>query len=188
MWEHGIDEFLQILSRSLPGSLDHMLSFMFDTSSMLSLMHQTVRTFDGSEFLGDLASLFMWIQKEYRTTNNNWDAVARFWYKKVVNNTPNQGNLYYHLGLLARSFSLEQFSCYAISSTCTTPLPESEKDMETFFQPFMIEGGLRSTSFWSNAILRCFLCQTLRFHLILRIFSALQLLNSGPQRFCLLDG
>ncbi len=56
MWRHGIHSFLELLRHRLPGSLEHMLSFIYLAYSMMALLYETVPTFEDTwiECLGDL--------------------------------------------------------------------------------------------------------------------------------------
>ena len=56
MWRHGIHSFLELLRHHLPGSLDHMLSFICLSYSMMALLYETVPMFQDIwvECLGDL--------------------------------------------------------------------------------------------------------------------------------------
>lgn len=57
MWRHGIHSFLELLRQRLPGSLEHMLTFIYIAYSMMSLLMESVPSFLETwiECLGDLA-------------------------------------------------------------------------------------------------------------------------------------
>lgn len=56
MWRHGIHSFLELLRHRLPGSLEHMLTFIYLAYSMMALLYETVPAFEDTwiECLGDL--------------------------------------------------------------------------------------------------------------------------------------
>ncbi|KAJ3577167.1 hypothetical protein NPX13_g3404 [Xylaria arbuscula] len=60
MWRHGIHSFLELLRHRLPGSLEHMLTFIYLAYSMMALLYETVPAFEDTwiECLGDLGRLF----------------------------------------------------------------------------------------------------------------------------------
>lgn len=57
MWRHGIHSFLELLRQQLPGSLEHMLAFVYIAYSMMALLMESVPSFLETwiECLGDLA-------------------------------------------------------------------------------------------------------------------------------------
>ncbi|KAF2436285.1 hypothetical protein EJ08DRAFT_578881 [Tothia fuscella] len=56
MWKHGIHSFLELLRYRLPDSLDFMIKFIYTAYQMMSLLYETVPTFEDTwiECLGDL--------------------------------------------------------------------------------------------------------------------------------------
>ena len=66
-----------------------------------------------------------------------WSNVARFWYNKAADKSPNVGRLYHHLAILARPYTLEQLSLYARSLTCVTPFESAKGSIMTLFNPIL---------------------------------------------------
>ena len=66
-----------------------------------------------------------------------WSGVARFWYGKAADKSPNVGRLYHHLGILARPFTLQQLSLYARSLTCIQPFESAKGSIMTVFNPIL---------------------------------------------------
>lgn len=66
-----------------------------------------------------------------------WSNVAKFWYNKASDNTPNVGRLYHHLAILARPYSLEQLSLYTRSLTCVIPFESAKGSIMTLFNPVL---------------------------------------------------
>lgn len=56
MWRHSIHSFLELLRHRLPGSLEHLLTFIYLAYSMMALLYETVPAFEDTwiECLGDL--------------------------------------------------------------------------------------------------------------------------------------
>ncbi len=59
MWRHGTPSFLELLRHRLPGSLEHMLSFIYLAYSMMALLYETVPTFEDTSASPTLYSLDM---------------------------------------------------------------------------------------------------------------------------------
>ena len=152
MWRHGIHAFLEVLHHRLPESLDHMLAFIYTAYSMMALLYETVVTFEDTwiEGLGDLARYRMAIEDDDIRDREVWSGVARFWYSKAADKSPNVGRLYHHLAILARPSSLQQLSLYAKSLTCVTPFESARDSIVTLFTPILHSkesGDHRSSSF-----------------------------------------
>ena len=62
-----------------------------------------------------------------------WSDVARSWYSKAVDKNPQIGRFYHRLGILARTYSLQQLSFYTRSLTCITPFESARSSIMTFF-------------------------------------------------------
>ena len=66
-----------------------------------------------------------------------WSNVARFWYNKAADKSPNVGRLYHHLAILARPYTIEQLSLYLRSLTCVTPFESAKGSIMTLFNPIL---------------------------------------------------
>ncbi len=64
-----------------------------------------------------------------------WSNVARFWYHKASDRTPNVGRLYHHLGILASPYALLQLSLYARSLTSVIPFFSAKGSIMILFNP-----------------------------------------------------
>ncbi len=139
MWRHGIHAFLEVLRHRLPESLDHMLAFIYIAYSMMALLYETVSTFEDTwiECLGDLARYRMAIEDDDIRDREVWSGVARFWYSKAADKSPNVGRLYHHLAILARPNSLQQLSLYTKSLTCVAPFESTRGSIMTLFTPIL---------------------------------------------------
>lgn len=139
MWRHGIHAFLKVLRHRLPESLENMLAFIYIAYSMTALLYETVPTFEDIwvECLGDLGRYRMAIEDEDLGDREVWSNVARFWYSKAADKSPNIGRLYHHLAILARPYTLQQLSYYTRSLTCVTPFESAKASMMTLFTPIL---------------------------------------------------
>ncbi|KEQ70891.1 hypothetical protein M436DRAFT_9508, partial [Aureobasidium namibiae CBS 147.97] len=102
MWKHGIHSFLEVLRRRLPDSLDYMLQFIYLAYQTVTLLYETVPSFEDTwiECLGDLARYRMAVEDIDMRDREIWGGVARDWYSKTSNRNPDVGRLYHHLGIL----------------------------------------------------------------------------------------
>lgn len=145
MWRHGIHAFLEILRYRLPGSRDHMLTFIYIAYSMVALLYETVQSFEDTwiECLGDLGRYRMAIEDDNIRDREVWSGVARFWYGKAADKSPNIGRLYHHLALLARPCTLQQLSLYTQSLTCVLPFESTRRSIMTLFNPILNDKDFR---------------------------------------------
>lgn len=139
MWRHGIHAFLEVLRHRLPESLDHMLAFIYIAYSMMALLYETVSTFEDTwiECLGDLGRYRMAIEDDNIRDREIWSNVARFWYCKAADKSPEVGRLYHHLAILARPYTLLQLSHYTRSLTCVIPFDNARGSIMTLFTPIL---------------------------------------------------
>ena len=77
-----------------------------------------------------------------------WSNVARFWYNKAADKSPNVGRLYHHLAILARPYTIEQLSLYLRSLTCIIPFESAKGSVMTLFNPILNgkESAIRRSS------------------------------------------
>lgn len=79
----------------------------------------------------------MAIEDEEPRDRETWSNVARFWYNKAADKSPNIGRLYHHLAILARPYSLEQLSLYSRALTCVNPFESARGSIMTLFNPIL---------------------------------------------------
>ena len=149
MWRHGIHAFLEVLRHRLPESIEHMLAFIYIAYSMMALLYETVGTFEDTwiECLGDLGRYRMAIEDAEPKDREVWSNVARFWYNKAADKSPNVGRLYHHLAILARPYTLEQLRLYLRSLTCISPFESAKGSIRTLFIPIMVNKADINTHF-----------------------------------------
>ncbi|QDS74745.1 hypothetical protein FKW77_001179 [Venturia effusa] len=139
MWKHGIHSFLELLRFRLPDSLEFMISFIYTAYQMMSLLYETVPAFEDTwiECLGDLGRYRMAIEDEDIRDRETWAGVARFWYSKAADRSPDVGRLYHHLAILARPNALQQLYLYSRSLISTQPFHSARDSILTLFNPIM---------------------------------------------------
>jgi len=137
LWRHGIHSFLELLRNRLPGSLDHMLAFIYLAYSMMTLLYETVPAFEETwiECLGDLSRYRMAIEDDNIRDREIWTQVARQWYLKAANRSTTTGRLYHHLAILARPDALPQLLYYGKALTVSTPFVAARDSIMTLFEP-----------------------------------------------------
>ncbi|KAH7110579.1 hypothetical protein B0J11DRAFT_204662 [Dendryphion nanum] len=139
MWKHGIHQFLELLRRNLPASMDYMLAFIYLAYQMVALLYETVPAFEDTwiECLGDLGRYRMAIEDDDIRDRDTWANVARSWYSKAADKNPTTGRLYHHLAILARSNPLLQLCYYSKSLNCVTPFPSARESILTSLDPVL---------------------------------------------------
>ena len=139
MWKHGIHAFLEVLRHRLPDSLDQMLAFTYIAYCMMALLYETVPTFEDTwvKCLGDLARYRMDMEDDDIRDLEVWSGVARFWYRKAADKSPNVGRLHHHLAILARPSTLQQMRLYTRSLVCNVPFESARESKLTLFEPLL---------------------------------------------------
>src|SRR6266496_377770 len=139
MWRHGIHSFLELLRHRLPDSLDHMLAFVHLAYSMMALLMESVPTFEDTwiECLGDLARYRMAVEEADLRDREVWAGVARYWYNKAADKSPNVGRIQHHLAVLARPNILQQLFFYTKSLICKQPFLNTRESIMLLFNPIL---------------------------------------------------
>ncbi|KID62995.1 hypothetical protein MBR_09918, partial [Metarhizium brunneum ARSEF 3297] len=139
MWRHGIHSFLELLRRKLPGSLEHMLTFIYIAYTMMALLYETVPMFEDAwiECLGDLGRYRMAVEYDDIQERETWTGVSRSWYTKASDKIPMTGRLYHHLAILARPNALKQLYFYAKSLCVPVPFLSARDSVLTLFDPLL---------------------------------------------------
>ena len=139
MWRHGIHGFLEVLRHRLPGSLEHMLTFIYIAYNMMALLFETVPSFEDTwvECLGDLGRYRMAIEDDEPRDREVWSNVARYWYSKASDKSPITGRLYHHLAILAKPNTLEHLCLYTKSLTCILPFESAKGSILTLLNPVL---------------------------------------------------
>ncbi|CRG87224.1 DNA polymerase 3 [Talaromyces islandicus] len=139
MWRYGIHSFLELLRKRLPGSLEHMLTFIYMAYSMMTLLLESIPAFEGTwiECLGDLARYRMAIEEVDMRDRDTWSAVSRYWYGRAADKTPEVGRLQHHHAVLARPNLLQQLFYYSKALTSTEPFTNARDSISLVFGPLL---------------------------------------------------
>jgi hypothetical protein len=143
MWKHGIHGFLELLRHQLPHSLEFMISFIYLAYQMMSLLLETVPSFEETwiECLGDLSRYRMAVEEDDPKDRETWSNVARYWYSKAADRMPNTGRLYHHLAILARPNALQQNFLYTRSLISAQPFLSARESVQTLYDPVIRDGA-----------------------------------------------
>ena len=139
MWRHGIHAFLELLRHRLPDSMEHMLSFIYLSYSMMALLKESVPSFVETwiECLGDLARYRMAIEDSDPRDREIWSNVARTWYNEAADKSPNVGRIQHHLAVLARPNIVEQLFYYTKALTTLVPFVNARESIMLLFDMFL---------------------------------------------------
>lgn len=139
MWRHGIHSYLELLRHRLPDSLDFMLTFVYLAYSMVALLMESVPAFLETwiECLGDLARYRMAIEEVDLRDREVWSGVARMWYNKAADKSPNVGRIQHHLAVLARPNIIQQLFYYSKSLVSVIPFYNTRESIMLLFSPFL---------------------------------------------------
>lgn len=139
MWRHGIHSFLEFLRQRLPSSLEYMLTFIYLSYSVMTLLYETVPEFVNTwiECLGDLGRYRMAIEDDDLRDRETWTGVSRYWYSMASGRLPTTGRLYHHLAILARPNALQQLYYYAKSLCVPIPFESARESIMTLFDPIL---------------------------------------------------
>ncbi|KAF2228914.1 hypothetical protein EV356DRAFT_537688 [Viridothelium virens] len=139
MWKHGIHSFLELMRRYLPESREYMIAFILLAYQMMALLYETVPAFEQTwiECLGDLGRYRMAVEDDDFRDRETWGGVARSWYSKAADQSPEIGRLYHHLAILAGPNALQKLFYYVKALTCEQPFPSARDSILTLFDPLL---------------------------------------------------
>jgi hypothetical protein len=139
MWRHGIHSFLELLRHRLPDSLDHMLAFVYLAYSMMALLMESVPSFEETwiEYLRNLARYRMSIEEVDLRDREVWSGVARMWYNKTVDKSPDMERIQHHLAVLARPNIVQQLFYYSKALVSVIPFQNARESVMLLFNPFL---------------------------------------------------
>ncbi|ETN36721.1 uncharacterized protein HMPREF1541_08999 [Cyphellophora europaea CBS 101466] len=139
MWRHGIHSFLELLRQQLPGSLEHMLAFVYIAYSMMALLMESVPRFLETwiECLGDLARYRMAIVEVDLRDREIWSKIARTWYNRAADLSPDVGRIQHHLAVLARPNIVQQLFYYSKALVSIKPFENARESIMLLFNPLL---------------------------------------------------
>src|SRR5438552_1798699 len=146
IWRHGIHSFLELLRHRLPDSLDHKLTFIYLVYSMMALLIESVPSFEETwiECLGDLARYRMAIEETDLRDCEIWSRVARMWYNKAADKSPNVDRTQHHLVVLARLNIVQQLFYYSKALVSVIPFQNARESVIFLFNLFLESSEIAS--------------------------------------------
>lgn len=158
MWRHGIHAFLELLRHKLPDSIEHMISFLYLSYSMVALLKDTVPEFLETwiECLGDLARYRMAIEEVDLRDRDIWSVTAKTWYNQAADLSPNTGRIQHHLAVLARPHIVQQLFLYSKALVAAIPFRNAADSILLLLNP-LLDPSSRATTRHSPAELN-FVC------------------------------
>src|SRR2546421_3132031 len=116
-----------------------MLTFIYLVYSILGLLVEFVPSFEETwiEFLGDVARYRMAIEETDLRDREVWSGVARMWYGRAADKSPNVGRIQHHLAVLARPNIAQQLFYYSKSLVTVIPFQDARESIMLLFNPFL---------------------------------------------------
>ncbi|KAJ5709082.1 DNA/RNA-binding domain E.t1.c1-type [Penicillium malachiteum] len=149
MWRHGIHSFLEVMRQQLPKSMDFLLSYIYVSYSMISLLLESVGAFKETwmECLGDLARYRMAIEESDMGERETWAGISRYWYNQDALIIPEQGRIQHHLAVLARPDGLRQLFHYTKALVSVISFENAQESIALLFKPTNNKGkeGMQRT-------------------------------------------
>lgn len=139
LWRYGVHALLEQLRQRLPGTLEHMLRFLYLAYSTMTLFLETVPTFEDTwiECLGEISRYRMVLEAAESRERQAWASIARYWYNKAADKNPDVGRLQHHLGVLARPDIVQQLFYYTKSLVCVHPFIGTKESISLLFNPLL---------------------------------------------------
>jgi hypothetical protein len=105
----------------------------------MALLMESVPSFEETwiECLGDLARYRMAIEEADLRDREVWSGVARMWYNKAADKSPNVGRIQHHLAVLARPNIIQQLFYYSKALVSAKPFPNARESIMLLFNPFL---------------------------------------------------
>ncbi|KAL4916829.1 hypothetical protein BDW62DRAFT_211653 [Aspergillus aurantiobrunneus] len=143
LWRYGIHALLELLRHKLPDSLEHMLTFIYMAYSMMTLLLESVPSFEDTwiECLGDLSRYRMAVEEADFRERDVWAGIARYWYNKAADKNPDVGRIQHHLAVLARPDIVQQLFYYTKSLVCVHSFAGTRESIFLLFNPLLKAPG-----------------------------------------------
>ena len=121
-----------------------MPAFVYLVYSMMALLMESVPSFGETwiECLGDLARYRMAIEETDLRDREVWSGVARMWYNKAADKSPNVGRIQHHLAVLARPNIVQQLFYSSKALFSTIPFQNTQELVMLLFTLFLEESEI----------------------------------------------
>ncbi|RDW74356.1 uncharacterized protein DSM5745_07018 [Aspergillus mulundensis] len=139
LWRVGIYGLLEFLRRRLPESLERMLAFLHQAYIQMTILVDLVPRFEDTWFecLGDLSRYHILVEEGDPREREAWAEIARYWYHKVADKSPDVGRIQHHLAPLARPDYTQQLFYYTKSLVCVDSFIGAKQSILTLFNPIL---------------------------------------------------
>ncbi|KAL4903945.1 hypothetical protein BDW74DRAFT_168762 [Aspergillus multicolor] len=139
LWRVGIYGLLEFLRHRLPESLERMLAFLHQSYIQMTILVDLVSRFEDTWFecLGDLSRYHILVEESDPREREAWAEIARYWYHKVADKSPDVGRIQHHLAPLARPDYTQQLFYYTKSLVCVHPFAGTKQSILTLFNPIL---------------------------------------------------
>jgi Est1 DNA/RNA binding domain len=106
---------------------------------MMALLMESVPSFEETwiEGLGDLARYRMAIEEADLRDREVWSGVARMWYNKASDKSPNVGRIQHHLAVLARPNIVQQLFYYSKALVSVIQFQKARESVMFLFKRFL---------------------------------------------------
>lgn len=113
---------------------------------MMGLLIESVSIFEETwiECLRDLARYRIAIKEADLSDREIWSGVARMWYNKAADKSPNVGRIQHHLAVLARPNIVQQLFYYSKALASVVPFPNARESITLLFHSFLEASELAS--------------------------------------------
>ena len=110
----------------------------------MGLLMESVPAFHETwiECLGDLARYRMAIEEADMRDRETWSNVARTWYNKAADRSPETGRIQHHLAVLARPNIVCQLFYYSKALISVNPFPNARDSIMLLFNPLLEASAL----------------------------------------------
>jgi hypothetical protein len=115
---------------------------------MMALLVESVPSFEETwiECLGDLVRYRIAIEEADLQDREIRSGVARMWYNKVADKSPNVGRIQHHLAVFARPDIVKQLFHYSKALITVIPFQNTQELVMLFFNPFLRVSRLRANN------------------------------------------
>ncbi|KAL4800193.1 hypothetical protein BDV19DRAFT_353589 [Aspergillus venezuelensis] len=142
LWRYGIHSLLELLRHRIPDDphvLDHMTTFIYRAYAMMTLLLESAPAFEftWTECLGDLSRYGMAVEESDFREREVWAGIARYWYNKAADISPDVGRIQHHLAVLARPDIVQQLFYYTKSAVCVQPYAGTRESIFLLFNPVL---------------------------------------------------
>ncbi|KAJ5776743.1 uncharacterized protein N7511_001754 [Penicillium nucicola] len=135
MWRYGIYSYLELLHKRLPSVQEHILSFIYFSYSMVTLLQEHFSAFEETwtECLGDLARYRAAVENSDETVRRHWLNVSRDGYNQNIDQLSRTGQIQHYLAVISRPDTLQMFFYFSKALLSVDRFPKARESMIQLF-------------------------------------------------------